>query len=66
MKKDLARVEKQVERAKERLALLTAEQEKEAFNPGRLTEIVAEISDVESELKAREEEWLELTLALES
>jgi ATP-binding cassette subfamily F protein uup len=66
MKKDLARVEKQVEKAKERLALLTAEQEKEAFNPGRLTEIVAEISDVESELKAREEEWLELTLALES
>ncbi|MEN9687699.1 MAG: hypothetical protein RL381_711 [Actinomycetota bacterium] len=66
LKKDLARVEKQVEKAREKLTLLKSEQESASFNPERLIEITSEIEKVEEELKAREEEWLELTLALES
>jgi ATP-binding cassette subfamily F protein uup len=37
-----------------------------AFNPDELIKITTEISSVESELAAREEEWLEITLALEN
>jgi ATP-binding cassette subfamily F protein uup len=66
LKKDLTRVERQVAKGKERLAVLLKEQEDEAFNPERLIEIAAEVEKIESELQAREEEWLEITLALES
>jgi ATP-binding cassette subfamily F protein uup len=66
LKKDLTRVERQVEKGKERLATLLAEQEVESFNPERLIEIAAEIEKVKNELQSREEEWLEITLALES
>jgi ATP-binding cassette subfamily F protein uup len=66
LKKDLARVERQVEKARELLAELLKEQEIESFNPERLIAIAAEIEKVEKELQIREEEWLEVTLALES
>ena len=66
LKKDLTRVERQVAKGKERLAELMAEQDAESFNPERLIEIAAEIEKVQSELQTREEEWLEITLALES
>ena len=66
LKKDLTRVERQVAKGKERLAELLKEQEAEGFNPERLIAIATEIEKVQSELQTREEEWLEITLALES
>ncbi len=66
LKKDLARVERQVAKEKERLSQLKSALEVAAFNPDELIKITTEISSVESELAAREEEWLEITLALEN
>ena len=66
MKKDLTRVERQIAKGKDRLAELLKEQESESFNPERLIEIAAEIEILQTELQSREEEWLEITLALES
>ncbi len=66
LKKDLTRVERQVAKGKERLAQLKSELEAAAFSPDKLIELSAEIATVESDLVAREEEWLEITLALES
>jgi ATP-binding cassette subfamily F protein uup len=65
-KKDLTRVERQIEKGKEKRLNLIAEQDSEAFNPERLTAIAIELGALEKELQAREEEWLEITLALES
>jgi ATP-binding cassette subfamily F protein uup len=66
LKKDLARVEKQIAKGKERVASLLAEQEEESLNHVRLGEIDSELSAAAQELQSREEEWLEITLALES
>ncbi len=66
LKKDLARVEKQVAKGKDRLAALLEEQERESMNHLRLSEITEELERVREELQIREEEWLEITLALES
>ena len=65
LKKDLARVERQVSKSKETLARLKAELEAAAFDSGKLLQLSEEIALVESELAQREEEWLEITLALE-
>jgi ATP-binding cassette subfamily F protein uup len=48
------------------LAQLKLELEAAAFSPEKLLELSAEIATIESELVVREEEWLEITLALES
>jgi ATP-binding cassette subfamily F protein uup len=48
------------------MAQLKLELEDAAFNSEKLLEISAELAKVESELAAREEEWLEITLALEN
>lgn len=66
LKKDLTRVERQVAKGKERLVQLKSELEAAAFSPDKLLELSAEIATVESDLVAREEEWLEITLALEN
>ena len=66
LKKDLTRVERQVAKGKESLAQLKSELEAAAFSPDKLLELSAEIATVESDLVVREEEWLEITLALES
>jgi ATP-binding cassette subfamily F protein uup len=66
LKKDLTRVERQIEKAREKLAALKAEQESASFDAQRLAEIASEIASLESELATREEEWLEITLALDS
>jgi ATP-binding cassette subfamily F protein uup len=66
LKKDLTRVERQIEKAREKLAALKAEQESASFDAERLAEIASEIASLESELATREEEWLEITLALDS
>ena len=66
LKKDLARLDKQIVKGKERIAELLAEQEWESANAQRLIELASELASAESELASREEEWLQVTLALES
>jgi ATP-binding cassette subfamily F protein uup len=66
LKKDLARLDKQIVKGKERIAELLAEQERESANHQRLIELTSELASAESELAIREEEWLQVTLALES
>ena len=65
-KKDLTRVERQIQKAKEKVANLTLEQESASFDATRLSEISHELVQLEKELIAREEEWLEITLKLEN
>jgi ABC transport system ATP-binding/permease protein len=66
LKKDLARVERQIEKAREKLAALKNQQGEASFDADRLLEIANEIASLESELVQREEEWLEITLKLDS
>jgi ATP-binding cassette subfamily F protein uup len=66
LKKDLARVERQIEKAREKLAALKSEQNQAVSDADRLIEIASNIVTVESELAQREEEWLEITLQLDS
>ena len=66
LKKDLTRVERQIQKAKEKVANLALEQESTSFDATRLSEISHELAQLEKELIAREEEWLEITLKLEN
>jgi ATP-binding cassette subfamily F protein uup len=66
LKKDLARVERQIAKAREKLVTLKSEQSEASFDANRLIEIAEEIASTESELVQREEEWLEITLKLDS
>jgi ATP-binding cassette subfamily F protein uup len=66
LKKDLARVERQITKAREKLVTLKSEQSEASFDANRLFEITAEITSIEAELVQREEEWLEITLKLDS
>ena len=64
LKKDLVRVERQIQKAKEKIAELESEQEKAAFDPTELIRISAELETQRAERNSREEEWLEITLQL--
>ena len=64
-KKDLARLERQIEKAKARIAELEIEQTAAAFDPAELTRTTADLESQRAELNSREEEWLEVTLLLE-
>ena len=66
LKKDLARVERQIAKAREKLVDLKNQQNEASSDADRLIEIAADIASIESELVQREEEWLEITLQLES
>ena len=66
LKKDLTRVERQIHKAKEKVANLALEQQSASFDATRLSEISHELVQLEKELIAREEEWLEITLKLEN
>ena len=66
LKKDLARVERQIEKAREKLRNLKSEQSEASSDANRLIEIATHIATAESELAQREEEWLEITLQLDS
>jgi ABC transport system ATP-binding/permease protein len=66
LKKDLARVERQIAKAREKLVTLKSDQSEASFDANRLIEIANEITTIESELVQREEEWLEITLKLDS
>ena len=65
LKKDLQRVERQIEKGKAELIRLTGEQETFAKDPAKLIEISEQLSKISADLATREEEWLSITLALE-
>jgi ATP-binding cassette subfamily F protein uup len=64
LKKDLARVERQINKAREEIARIKVEQEG-ILDSSKLQDLDAELVRVESELGVREEEWLTVTEALE-
>ena len=61
LKKDLVRVERQIQKSKEKIAELEAAQENAAFDPAELLRISEELENQRTELNTREEEWLEIT-----
>ena len=65
LKKDLARLERQIEKAKARINELEKAQEEAAFNPSELSRVSQDLDAERKELNTREEEWLEITLLLE-
>tara|TARA_B110000503_G_scaffold141995_1_gene237329 strand:- start:3255 stop:5024 length:1770 start_codon:yes stop_codon:yes gene_type:complete len=66
LKKDLVRVERQIQKLKEKIAELEIDQEGAAFDAAELAKVSAEIDLESRELNQREEEWLQITLSLES
>ena len=64
LKKDLVRVERQLEKISDLLSVLLQAQEAAAFDPERLGEIDKELEIVRSDQEKLEEEWLATTLAL--
>ena len=64
-KKDLARLERQIEKAKVRITELEQDQTTAAFDPAELSRVTTELESARLELNSREEEWLEVTLLLE-
>jgi ABC transport system ATP-binding/permease protein len=65
LKKDLTRLERQMEKCDTAIATLIAEQETAAFDADRLIAISAELEALNSDKQKLEEEWLQVTLALE-
>jgi ATP-binding cassette subfamily F protein uup len=65
LKKDLTRVERQIAKAREEIIRLTAEQDAAVSDSGLLLKLTEERAKVESDLEAREEEWITITMALE-
>jgi ATP-binding cassette subfamily F protein uup len=65
LKKDLTRLERQMEKCDSKVAELIAEQESAAFDASRLVAISAELLDLQTEKAKLEEEWLQVTLSLE-
>ena len=63
LKKDLNRVERQIEKGKAEVIRLT--NELESATPENFLDVTAALAAVEAELATREEEWLSITLALE-
>jgi ATP-binding cassette subfamily F protein uup len=66
LKKDKVRLERQMEKADTRIAELEKEQESAAFDANRLQEIGEELVRTRLEKDKLEEEWLQVTLSLES
>jgi ATP-binding cassette subfamily F protein uup len=65
LKKDLVRLERQMEKCNSAIAALTAEQESAAFDADRLVAIASELAALSIEAAKLEEEWLQVTLSLE-
>jgi ATP-binding cassette subfamily F protein uup len=61
LKKDLVRVERQIQKSKEKITELEEAQEAAAFDPAGLLKISEELENQRTELNTREEEWLEIT-----
>ena len=65
-KKDLTRLERQIEKLKVRIIELDLKQSSAAFDSEKLVLVGQELDQCKSQLVAREEEWLQVTLSLES
>ena len=65
LKKDLTRLERQMEKCDSRIAELIAEQGSSAFDADRLVAISSELLELQEEKAKLEEEWLQVTLSLE-
>ena len=65
LKKDLTRLERQMEKCAAAIGALTAEQETAAFDADRLVAIASELVVLGAEARKLEEEWLQVTLSLE-
>jgi ATP-binding cassette subfamily F protein uup len=66
LKKDLTRLDRQLERYASQIMELEAKQDAAAFEPEKLITIASELSDLKAEKLKLEEEWLHTTLSLES
>jgi ATP-binding cassette subfamily F protein uup len=66
LKKDLTRLDRQLERYTSQILELEAKQDAAAFEPEKLITIASELSDLKAEKLKLEEEWLHTTLSLES
>ncbi|MBC7463502.1 MAG: ATP-binding cassette domain-containing protein [Actinobacteria bacterium] len=64
LKKDLARLERQIEKATERTAQLRTDQQEFAYEPTKLIEIESDLARTSKMLMQYEEEWLITTEAL--
>jgi len=65
LKKDLTRLERQIEKCNAAIAALTADQESAAFDANRLVAIASELMVLSAEAAKLEEDWLLVTLSLE-
>ena len=65
IKKDIVRLERQIEKLKELISKLEQEQQEAGSDSGRLLEITEQLEKAHTEFNTREEEWLEATLKVE-
>jgi len=66
LKKDKVRLERQMEKANTRISELETEQEAASFDPERLISLTQELETLRHDKNKIEEEWLQVTLSLES
>jgi ATP-binding cassette subfamily F protein uup len=66
LKKDLTRLDRQIEKCASQINDLEATQEVAAFNPEELINIESQLSSLRAEKSKLEEEWLHTTLSLEN
>ena len=66
LKKDKVRLERQIEKANTRISELETEQEAASFDPERLISLTQELETLRHDKNKIEEEWLQVTLSLES
>jgi ATP-binding cassette subfamily F protein uup len=66
LKKDLIRLDRQLEKCASQIKDLEAKQEAAAFNPDELINIESQLSSLKAEKSKLEEEWLHTTLSLEN
>jgi ATP-binding cassette subfamily F protein uup len=66
LKKDVARLEKQLVKLDEQISALLEEQSSAAFNAERLMEITSKLEELRLDKNTKEEEWLFATTTLET
>jgi ATP-binding cassette subfamily F protein uup len=66
LKKDVARLEKQLLKLDEAINALVEEQSSAAFDAERLIEITAKLEELRADKNTKEEEWLFTTTALDN
>ena len=66
LKKDLTRLDRQLEKSSSQIKALEVQQEAAAFDPELLIKIESELRELRAEKSKLEEEWLHTTLSLEN